>query len=230
MKKASPLPLHGDGLTVLEAGLELEGVFWFHTYAQPRDKYTHVAAPLIHNYPLTLAFLGKPAEAYAAVSGRITFAYRPEEVWREEGFYVYPAVSEKIVSRIQLFSMGGTGYVQFKPRTRASVPDYAANQVFLPGTRFKTYIIARRGYRPPRIVRLGAKRYGVFSVHTRRMRGVVKGGGGEVTHPFNARDVGAAAYHGVLRHYAGPIAISGVVERVVRAGSAVLALPRFIDV
>lgn len=219
-------------LEVLELKLELHSVFWFHTFAQPRNKYTHIMVPVIHNYPILLAMLGLPAEAYALVSGKRTFMYRPEEVWRERGFYVYPAIAEKMVSKILTFSMGGTGYVQFKPQTRAPVPDYTANQVFLPGTVFKTYMVTNRGYGPPPVIRLGSKRYGVFVVRiSKRMRGVVRDGAGRsVTHPFNARDVGARSYHGVLRHYAGAVAISGTVEKVILAGNAVLALPTFIEV
>ncbi len=219
-------------LRVLEVKLELHGVFWFHTFAQPRKKYTHIMVPVIHNYPILLAMLGLPAEAYASVSGRRTFMYRPEKVWKEHGFYVYPAIAEKMVSKMLTFSMGGTGYVQLRPQTRASAPDFTTNQVFLPGTLFKILIITNRNYTPPPIIRLGSKRYGVFKVKVSKgMRGLVGDGAGKsVTHPFNARDVGARSYHGILRHYAGTIALSGIVERVVLAGDTILALPAFIEV
>lgn len=219
-------------LQVLELKLELHGIFWFHTFAQPRDKYTHIMIPVIHNYPIQLAMLGLPAEAYAVVSGRRTFMYKPEKVWRGYGFYVYPAIAEKMISKMLTFSMGGTGYVQFKPQTRASAPDYTANQLFLPGTVFKTYTITDRNYTPPRVIRLGSKRYGVFVVRVSKiLRGIVENGAGKsVTHPFNARDVGAEHYHGILRHYAGAVAHSGTVDKVILVGDAILGLPVFIEV
>jgi len=223
--------LEGSGLRLLEVRLELHGLFWFHTFAQPRDKYTHIMLPVVHNYPLTLALLGLPGEAYASVSGVKTFSYKPEDIWERHGFYVYPALVEKAVSRILTFSMGGTGYVQLKPQTRASVPDYTAIQLFLPGTRLRTFILAKAGYSPPRFIRMGAKRYGVFRVYA-KSRGrarVDEQRGRAITHPFNARDTGSSSYQAVLRHYAGPIAIGGAVDRVVVAGDVVLALPQFIE-
>lgn len=219
---------------VVKVELELHGVFWFHTYAQPRDKYTHIALPVIHNYPLTLALLGRPVESsYASVSGVITKSAKPVSVWEQYGFYVYPAIAEKILSRTLLFSMGGTGYTVLKPKTRASVPDFTVNQVFLPGSKFKTYILTKPGINIsiPKIIRVGAKRLGVFQVKIlRKSIGRLEAykPGHEVTHPYNAEDCPSKSYHGILRHYAGNIALFGVPEKLVLARDIVLASPSFL--
>jgi hypothetical protein len=77
---------------------------------------------------------------------------------------------------------------------------------------------------------MGSKRYGVFRVKIARKTGarIEDGAGKAVTHPFNARDVESKRYHGILSHYAGVIALSGIVERVLVARDTVLALPKFI--
>lgn len=221
-------------LTLYQVNLELHGIFWFHTYAQPRDKYTHIVLPVIHNYPLLIAFLSRPVESsYVSVSGIITGSIKPEEVWRKKGFYIYPAIGVKLLSRTLTFSMSGTGYISsFKPKTRASVPDYTANQLFLPSSTFKTYIIVRSDKCLPRtkIIRMGAKRYGVFKVQYKRIGyGKPQPYSNEaVNYPFNVKDCPAKSYYGIMRHYAGIIAISGIPERVIKVGNLVLASPRFI--
>jgi len=222
-------------IIVVEVALELHGIFWFHTSAQPRyEKYAHISLPLIHNYPLLLAFLGRPVEsAYASIPGTIITSINPEKVWREVGFYIYPAIKgTKIMSKTLTFSIAGTGYVSFKPKTRASVPDYTTNQVYLPGSEFKSYIIARNKENIPQvtIIRLGSKRYGTFRV---KYGGIMYGatstyGDETITHPFNAKDCPNINYHAILRHYAGPIAISGTPRRVIKAGNIVLAAPSFV--
>lgn len=226
-----------DQLIVAEARLELHGLFWFHTYAQPRDKYTHISLPIIHNYPLLISFLGRTVESsYASVSGHITLNIQPGDIWESKGFYVYPAVAFKLLARTLTFSMGGTGYVGFKPRTRASVPDYASNQVFLPGSIFKTYIIARDKDSLPRqkVIRLGAKRLGTFKVkYKKKFYGrVARYTGQALTHPFNARDCSTERHSSILSHYAGSIALSGEPPQIIRAkdGDVVLAAPSFVGV
>ena len=221
-------------IEIIEVELELHGVFWFHTYAQPRDKYTHITIPVIHNYPLTIAFLGLPVEsAYVSVSNKLSKSIKPEDVWSRHGFYIYPAIAVKSLVRTLTFSMGGTGYMAFKPKTRASIPDYTANQVFLPGSIFKTFVLLKPGskYAIPRIVRLGSKRFGVFHVKAeRRLRGNVKDyqTGRGISHPFNVKDCPAKSYHGILHHYAGNIALDGVPERVIVVRDLVLAAPSFL--
>ena len=222
-----------DTLIIVPARLTLHGIFWFHTSVQSRGKYVHISAPVIHNYPLTLAFLGRPVEAsYANISGLIEPSITPEQVWRERGFYVYPAIAEKLLSRTLLFSMGGTGYAIMKLQTRASVPDLAVNQVYLPGSKFKTFILLKSYSSLPkaRVIRLGAKRYGVFQVKYERPRRVtVKAAGDKpVTHPFNERDTALSSSRSILRHYMGNIAIFGYPDRVIVLDDVVLAAPKFI--
>ncbi len=221
-------------IRVAEVRLLLHGVFWFHTYAQPRDKYTHIALPIIHNYPLTIALLGSPVElSYISVSGLITKAINAEDVWDKYGFYIYPAILEKAYTRTLLFSMGGTGYVMLKPKTRAPVPDLSANQVYLPGTKFKTYILLNptKRFSIPDTIRLGAKRYGIFKVETKKIRnGHVKGNTDKsVNHPFNVEECPASSYHGILRHYAGTIAFNGIPRSIIKVGDVVLASPSFLE-
>jgi len=221
-------------IDVLDVELELHGIFWFHTYAQPRDKYVHVSLPVIHNYPIMLALLGRPVESsYVSVSGKITRAENPSKVWKEHGFYVYPAIGRTILIRTLLFSMGDSGHMTLKTKTRAPVPDLATNQVYLPGSIFKTFILVKHGASPklPGFIRMGAKRYGVFQVKIeRRITGVIKEyvSGLEVSHPYNAEDCPSRSYYGILRHYAGNIALTGVPERIIQAGNIVLASPSFV--
>lgn len=221
-------------IIVLEVELELHGIFWFHTYAQPRDKYTHIALPIIHNYPLTLAFLGVPVESsYVSISNLITRSISASNIWDKYGFYIYPAIARKSLARTLTFSIGGTGYLTFKPKTRAPVPDYTSNQVFLPGSVFKTYILLKPGpeLSRPKIIRLGSKRFGTFYLKIKRkLMGRVEeySGAKSISHPFNAEDCPAKSYHGILRHYSGNIALTGIPERVIVAGDAVLAAPSFV--
>ncbi len=219
-------------LQVFEAELELHSIFWFHTLAQPRGKYVHVSLPLIHNYPLLLAFLGRPVEeSYVAIANKITNSVKAEGVWERHGFYIYPAITLKAHVRTILFSMGGTGYITMKARTRASIPDLTSHQVFLPGTIFKTYLIARlRKPVLPDFIRLGAKRYGVFKVTYKHIGSaqvednVTK----RATHLFNVKECPARTYYSIMSHYAGEIALSGIPEKVIAIRDIVLATPSFL--
>jgi len=221
-------------IRVVEVRLHLHSIFWFHSYAQPREKYTHIVLPIIHNYPLTIALLGRPVESsYASISGLITKTLDPSEIWNRYGFYVYPALPQKAYTRTLLFSMGGTGYISLKPKTRASIPDFTANQVYLPGTEFITYILLNptRRFIIPDIVRLGAKRYGVFKVETKRIRNgrIEANKGMSVTHPFNVAECPAVGYQGVLHHYAGTIAFNGIPHSIIKVGNVILASPSFLE-
>ena len=221
------LPIH-----IFEVELELHSIFWFHTLAQPREKYAHVSLPLIHNYPLTLAFLGRPVEeSYVAIVYKITKSIEAGKMWKEHGFYLYPALASKMYVRQLLFSMGGTGYLTMKAKTRASIPDFTSHQVFLPGSVFKTYIIAR-SKEPglPKFIRLGAKRYGIFKANYKYV-GVglpQENTSKAATHPFNARECESITYHAVMNHYAGDIAISGIPKRIIVVKDVALASPTFI--
>ncbi|MGC9115832.1 MAG: hypothetical protein ACP5HH_07540 [Fervidicoccaceae archaeon] len=223
----------GDHIHLYEIKLELHGIFWFHTLAQPRDKYVHVSLPLIHNYPITIALLNRPVEeAYASIS-KITKSIEAKDIWEKHGFYAYPAVATKIHIKTFLFSMGGTGSITLKPRTRASVPDLTAHQVFLPGTIFKTYIIASSKEvvrNLPRFMRLGAKRYGVFATEYSYLGPVsfFASPNSSVTHPFNIKECPAYSYQSVMNHYAGEIAISGTPRMVSKIHEITLAAPEFL--
>ncbi|MEM1606101.1 MAG: hypothetical protein QXW41_07665 [Fervidicoccaceae archaeon] len=220
-------PLH-----VFEVELELHSIFWFHTLAQPREKYVHVSLPLIHNYPLTLALLGRPVEeSYVSIAYKITKSVNAGEVWEKHGFYIYPAVATKMYVRQLLFSMGGTGYLTMKARTRAPIPDLTSHQVFLPGSVFKTYVIAKsREPSFPEFIRLGAKRYGVFKASYRYLGSTLpqENTSKPATHPFNVSDCESFSYHSVMVHYAGDVAISGIPKRVIDVKAVTLALPKFI--
>lgn len=221
-------PLH-----VFKVELELHSVFWFHTLAQPREKYVHMSLPLIHNYPLTLALLGSPVEeSYVSIAYNITKSVDAEKVWDDHGFYVYPAKATKMYVRQLLFSMGGTGYLTIKAKTRASIPDLTSHQVFLPGSVFETYIIAMSRYQSlPEFIRLGAKRYGVFKANYTYLGSALlqENTSKPATHPFNVDECESFTRHAVMVHYAGDIAISGIPKRIVTAPGVVLALPRFLS-
>lgn len=220
-------------LLLSQITLKLHGLFWFHTSAQPRGKYTHISLPVIHNYPLALAFLGRPVEeSYANISGIIRNSFTPRKIWKEYGFYVYPAIGEKLTSKVLTFSMGGTGYILIKPQTRASVPDYTTNQVYLPGSTFRTYILARNERSIPKVnyIRLGSKRYGIFKVvySTPVFVKVRKYSGDPPSHLFNVEDCPASKSYAILRHYAGNIALSGTPLYVIKHKDTILAAPGFL--
>jgi len=221
-------------INVLEVELELHGIFWFHTYAQPRDKYAHMSLPIIHNYPIMLSLLGRPVEhSYLSVSDLILKTFDSSKVWSEHGFYVYPAVGTRVLTRSITFSLGDTEHMTFKTKIRAPVPDLTVNQVYLPGSVFKTYVLLNNDvpFELPEFIRLGAKRYGIFKVNVvKAMKGEVRGYASSlnVTHPYNADDCPSSSYYGILRHYAGNIALTGVPFKVVKAGSVVLASPSFL--
>ncbi len=219
-------------LHVFEVELELHSIFWFHTLAQPRDKYVHVSLPIIHNYPLTIAFLGRPVDSsFTSISHLITKTTSSERVWREHGFYIYPAIADRIYTKTIMFSMSGTGYVLLKPKTRAPVPDLTTHQVFMPGSLFKTYIISKsKRPRIPSFVRLGAKRYGVFKIKYKYLgfSRPQENTGKTTTHPFNASECPTYTYYSIMWHHAGEIAFSGIPKKVIQLEKIVLATPKFI--
>ena len=226
---------------VYRLDMEVHGLLWFSWMAQPRRMYVHVPSPVIHNYAITLALLGRPVEeSYANLVQRIPRYRGLEYYYRRYGVYVYPAVVEKALVKPVLFSMGGTGLLVSKPQTRAPVPDLTVNNVYLPGTRLRSYAIVRVGSpfheeirgRRTLYARLGAKRYGVVRVDFRSVmpcRLVESPASRSGVHPFNVVDAGVSRYRGLMSHPAGDVALTGELTMVIecRDGSR-LAPPRFV--
>jgi len=222
-----------ETLKITNIILELHGIFWFHTAAQPReDYYIHITLDVIHNYPLTLAFLGHSTEeTYADTVKNIKLRITPEKVWKEHGFYIYPAVGIKHTTKTITFTTHGIDYINMKLRTRAPIPDLTANQVFIPNTQFETFIITKKEETPkPSFIRLGTKRYGIFKVKYEKTQPTKIETNTEkpATHPYNTRDTNLNPHTILLRHYAGHIAILGTPQRIIHTNGKILAVPHFI--
>jgi len=218
---------------VYYADIEVHGILWFHWLAQPRDKYTHLLPPVVHNYALALSLIGKPAtKSYVSLQNR--FEYIPlEDLYREQGLYVYPALVTTPYVKSLLFSLGGTGYLAIKPKTRAPVPDITVNTVLLSGTKLKTYVILKKNSplygRRELYMRFGAKRYGVSKITLKRVnyriyRGELK----QITHPYNINDVVVKNPSIIMRHRAGNIGLFGFTNRAFIISNDILPTPKFI--
>lgn len=224
---------HGKTISINEVELDLHGLFWFHSQSIPTNSfYTHLVHPLIHNYPLTLAFMGLTVdESFVSKRRVIRRTVKHPDVWVKHGIYIYPALAEKMYHKNITMSVGGTGYVMVKPKTRAPMPDLTSNMIYVPGTIFKTYVITRGKKSIPRYIRVGSKRYGIFRVHLKRtvsVKPIVDNGLTPVSFPFNVKDVNPITSNNYMIHHAGTIAISGKAKYIVKIGDTVLALPPFV--
>mgnify|MGYP000067653772 CR=1 FL=1 len=223
-------------LNIYYADIEVHGILWFHWLAQPRDKYVHLPSPIIHNYALTLGLIGKPVTtSYVSLQNRFEYVSL-EDLYKKYGLYVYPALVTNPYVKSLLFSLGGTGYLTMKPKTRAPVPDITVNTVFLAGTKLKTYVILRRDSplckQRELYIRIGAKRYGISKVILRRVSyKVSKGESRQITHPYNVDDVVIKNPSIIMRHPAGDIGMFGFTDRAFIVNKKdVLPIPKFIKI
>ena len=204
--------------------LELQSIMWFSSLAQPHiNVFVQTQIPVIHNYPLLLAMKGYIAEeSYVSRYNELKNTTPPSRLFSNMGLYVYPLMLEKIYYTRFLLSMAETDYVFYKIKTRLAVPIMTAYNALAPGTRGLTVAITQRDTPisgEERVLRLGAKRFGVWRVlradraNVRLINGPVK-----ATTPFNVEDVKYLVSSAivVLKHYAGDVAISGVFEKALK--------------
>lgn len=130
-------------------------------------------APVIHNYPLMYAFFGLVHGSLASkvrerpIEDAVRVAppdYRLlKEVLRK--LYVFPAKPYRLITTKMLAVAGGERLVQLVPKPKAMYPWRVVHQYFAPGSIFDTILLVYdEDYIPPKTIRLGVKRYGVFRV------------------------------------------------------------------
>ena len=179
--------------------LHLEGYLTFSSTAAPvvvnRDLTVteYRPAPVIHNIPLTYALAGLPHGSLGSRVNPPPWKARPEpplymlaEELRQR-FYVYPAKPVRVVLERQLAIAGGERLVSLQAQFKSMYPWRVLHQYYAPGTVFLTAVLAPRDWRPPRVVRLGVKRYGVARVTCREAEAAPSGPG--FSDPVNLRDI-----------------------------------------
>lgn len=164
-------------------------------------------APVIHNYPLMYAFAGLAHGSLASkswswsdpIKGSLN-APPPEYRLLQEmlrRFYIYPAKPSSIVVARMLGVVGGERLAHLQVRPKSMYPWRVVHHYFAPGSVFDTLVILYdEGFKLPRTIRLGAKRYGVFKVDCREA--VVEGEWSYYSDPVNLDDVAKWGYR-VLR-------------------------------
>lgn len=171
--------------------------------------------PVIHNYPLTLALSGVPAEeSYVSAHGQIKYRLRggggPASLFRELHFYVYPLMLTRVYVKVLTLSMSGSEGILYKPRSRLAVPVLAKYEAFMPGTEGETFLVSDREWPEKLLIRLGVKRAGVWSLRLRKVEPRRVEHHCRISSPFNVADSkNLVSYVTVLPHYAGDLAVSG---------------------
>lgn len=195
-----------------KAELITHSIMWFNTNSYPHSKgYVQKVLPVIHNYPLTLAFLGH------IVDGTYVGAYNSphyrdlKEIYKETGLYVYPALFERTLYMRLTMSMSESDYVLYKPRTRWAVPLITTNSVLSPGSKAVSYVISDKPLSVS-YIRVGVKR-GIMRVNLKEVKDYKEV---EKIHPnvaYNVKDVKASNYFVLLNHKAGDVGFSGDAEK-----------------
>lgn len=217
-----------DELRFYIVELELHSVMWFSSTTQPHlNAFVQTPMPILHNYPLMLAFQGQISEeSYVIRYNEYKNTAPPASRFSESGIYVYPLLLERVYYKKILMSMGETDFLVYKTQTRLAVPILTVYNALAPGTRGRTVVIAQEDVDVDglRYLRLGAKRHGVWRVTNIEKASVsVIDKITRVSTPFNVADIDGRTMIScvvVLRHYAGDIALSGVFSKAleVRGG------------
>jgi len=146
--------------------------------------------PYIHNYALMYGFSGI---LYASLASPTKPKYPGEIDYRflkeiEEKMYVYPARPRNLVMKRMLCNIKGEGYVEpVQPKPKTIYPWHVIHMYFAPQSSFETVILLRdESIRLPRVIRIGTKRQGVFSVEYSQAR--IKGTTRGISDPINLGD------------------------------------------
>ncbi len=193
-----------------EVVLEVHGYLWFHTVAVPTSiGWVHQVAPVIHNYPLILGFLGRLVEE--SYANRISEpSYETiRRLIRKYSFYVYPAIVTKAITRRIQFTGIGEGHVSIRGKTRLTYPERGFNTLLLPGTTLKTYILAKEEFVIPEYIRIGAKRTGLLKVKELKTLKYNLSNYAEITHPANRFDAEVKDGIILLAHRGGDVVVLG---------------------
>lgn len=215
-----------------KAELMTHSIMWFNTTSYPHSKgYVQKVLPVIHNYPLTLSFLGH------LVDGSYIGAYNSphyrdlKEIYKETGLYVFPAIFERTLYMRLTMSMGESDYILYKPRTRWAIPLLTTNNVLAPGSKAVTYVVSKKPL-DVRYIRVGVKR-GIMRVYLHEVKDYKEVKNIHPNVAYNVKDVRASNYFVLLNHKAGDVGYSGDVERGVLFKEddeeVYLPLPDFIE-
>jgi hypothetical protein len=185
--------------------LTLEGYLTFSSFVSPvpfSKKLTvteYRPAAVIHNIPLTLAFTGVLHSTLASFvnpqpwKGKAPLpVYEKYEELTRKGFYVYPAKPVAVILERQLAVAGGERLVHLQARFKSMYPWRVLHHYFAPGSEFVTVALIPHGAPIPRVIRIGAKRYGVMRVRCKETypEGVTEG----LTDPVNYKDIVSWGY------------------------------------
>ena len=143
-------------------------------------------SPYIHNYPVMYGLLGKPSETYFVFPSLHYLDYE-ERMSRaptrrglqytsikklledfkngRDSFYVFPLAPTRLVVSSFLLSAESWSYViPTRSPTKNVFPRLTSYTAFMPGSEFETYVVIQGSIKPPRWVRIGKKRWGIFRV------------------------------------------------------------------
>jgi len=147
--------------------------------------------PYIHNYVLMYGFSGLLYTSLASPTNpkhpnEIDYSFLDDI---EKKLYVYPARPRHIVVKRMLCNIKSEGYAEpVQPKPKSMYPWHVAHVYFAPGSVFETVIIVKDdSVRPPRTIRIGVKRQGVFKV--KYAEAEVKDYTNGVSDPINLGDV-----------------------------------------
>jgi len=147
--------------------------------------------PYIHNYALMYGFAGI---LYASLASPTNPRHPNEIDYRfldesEKKRYVYPARPRNLVIKRMLCNIKGEGYAELtQPKPKTLYPWHVIHMYFAPQSIFETVIILQNEeVRLPRVIRIGAKRQGVFKVDyvPAKIKGYTRG----ISDPINLGDI-----------------------------------------
>lgn len=218
---------------IYKAELTAHSIFWFNSLTYPHSSgYVQKVMPVIHNYPLTIAFLGRLVEE-SYVGPYNSPSYKGiKTLYKEGGIYVYPAVFDRTFYMRLTMSMSESDYVLYKPQTRWAVPILTTNNVISVGSKATTYVISSEPLNV-KYIRLGVKR-GIMKVYLKEVKDYE-----ELKTSFspnvayNSKDVKSEGGFTLLRHKEGNVVFGGSAERGIRFKDEneeiYLPLPEFIE-
>lgn len=217
---------------IYKAELTAHSIFWFNSLSYPHSYgYVQKVMPVIHNYPLMVAFLGKLVED-SYVGAYNSPSYKGiEKLYKESGIYVYPAVFDRTFYMRLTMSMSESDYVLYKPQTRWAVPILTTNNVISVGSKATTYVLSSEPLNV-RYIRLGVKR-GIMKVYLEEIKNYDEVSNFSPNVSYNNKDVKSQGGFTLLRHREGDVVFGGTAEKGIKFNEEgediYLPLPNFVE-
>ncbi|BDC17499.1 hypothetical protein [Acidianus sp. HS-5] len=200
---------------IYKAELTAHSIFWFNSLSYPHSSgYVQKVMPVIHNYPLTIAFLGRLVEESYVGAYNLPSYKGSKKLYEEGGIYVYPAVFDRTFYMRLTMSISESDYVLYKPQTRWAVPILTTNNVISVGSKATTYVISSSPL-DVRYIRLGVKR-GTMKVFLKEMKEYEDVNNFSPNVAYNDKDVKSQGGFTLMKHREGDVVFGGSAERGVK--------------